>query len=422
MAAARRGLLRIVPAARRDWVEAVWAETPQVPPGPGRLAWRAGGLWLLAREALMGRGTGRAGLFAAAAALMTWAAWPGSAGGFATAVDRVDLIAVVASLAGLGLAARWLVGPAGPGTTARLLRAATYAGILVLIPAKNAVEQVLDARPPQGGVYVRLYRLIAGPGFGNHWPNEITFLVVIALYAGAILWLTSQRARVDQATLVIGTVAGGVLGMAWYVAGPLGFGGAPATNPWLPGSDATPVLVLAAGAVLGAPVVAAILVGRRCLAAASPAPSRRATVRQVSAAALLTSLTGGLFVLVAGTGTIAAMLTAPWLQTAIYRGHPLSGVAGLRFLVHGNPAALSYSHQITAAMDAPPFLVLCMLFPVAGLAVCGIAYLIERTSTVPPAPGRGGPPGSGPVPPSGEPPGLAIARPGGHQVPAGTAG
>ncbi len=40
-AAAGRGAVRLVPAARRDWAEAVWAEAQEVPPGWPRLAWRA---------------------------------------------------------------------------------------------------------------------------------------------------------------------------------------------------------------------------------------------------------------------------------------------------------------------------------------------------------------------------------------------
>ena len=47
-AAARHGAVRLLPAGRRDWVAAVWAEAHEVPPG---LAWRAGGVWMLAREA-----------------------------------------------------------------------------------------------------------------------------------------------------------------------------------------------------------------------------------------------------------------------------------------------------------------------------------------------------------------------------------
>src|SRR5579862_3133636 len=109
--AARRAAIRLVPAGRRDWVEAVWAETPEVPPGLRRLAWHAGGARLLAREALMRRGTGRSALFAAATALAAWAAWPGSSASFAVLVGRVDVITVVVLLAGLALVARRVFGP-----------------------------------------------------------------------------------------------------------------------------------------------------------------------------------------------------------------------------------------------------------------------------------------------------------------------
>jgi hypothetical protein len=90
-AAARRGVAWLVPTGRRGWVEAVWAEAPEVPPGLRRLAWRAGGVRLIAGEALMRGRIGSALLFAAAAALAAWAAWPGSLASFATSVDRVDV-------------------------------------------------------------------------------------------------------------------------------------------------------------------------------------------------------------------------------------------------------------------------------------------------------------------------------------------
>lgn len=116
-AAVRRAAARLVPADRRDWVEAVWAEASEVPPGLRRVA--------------------------------------------------------------------------------RFLRVGVYVAILALIPAKNVIEQVLDV-PPRGGIDLRLYRLIADSGFGNTWGGEIIFLVVMALYAAAILWLTSQRSRVAR--------------------------------------------------------------------------------------------------------------------------------------------------------------------------------------------------------------------------------
>jgi hypothetical protein len=402
-AAARRAAAWLVPAGRRDWVEAVWAEAPEVPPGLGRLAWRAGGVQLIAREALMRRRVGSAMLFAVSAALVTWAAWPGSPASFATSVDRVDVITMVVLLGGLALAARRVFGPPVGGRVARWLRVGAYAAILALIPAKNVVERVL-AVPPRGGIDLRLYRLISGPGFGNHWDSEIVFLVVMTLYAAAILWLTSQRSRVAPATLAIGAGAGIAVGVAWYAVGPLGFGGAPATNPWLPGSDIAPFIVLAVILLFGAPVAAGVAADRCCTASRSSAPPIGARARQILAGGLLTSLAGALFVTASGTGTIAAMLTAPWLRNWLYHAHPLSGVAGLRLLFRGNPAALTYSHQITAAADAPPFLIICMAFPLIALGTGAlILWGIDMTSQGDPPRGDGGPPGPdvGPDPPDG---------------------
>ena len=395
-AAARRTAMRLVPAGRREWVEAVWAEAPEVPSGLRRLAWHAGGARLVARETLMRRGTIRAMLFAAAAALAAWAVWPGPAGGFAASVDRTDVITVVVLLVALALMARRILGSAGSGRAARFLRAGTYVAILALIPAKNIVEQVLDV-PPRGGADLRLYLLISGPGFGNHWDSEILFLVVMALYAAAILWLTSRRSRVAPATLAIGTACGTAVGAAWYAAGPLGFGGGPATNPWLPGSDSAPVMVLAWVLLFGAPVAAGIAADLRYTVPGSPVPPAGARARQIVAAGLLTSLAGALSVTVCGTSTIAAMLKAAWLRNWIYHGHQLSGVAGLRLLLRGNPGALTYSHEITAAVDAPPFLIICIVFPLTALVLSGLGALIMWGNA---AAGHGNPPrGGGPPPP-----------------------
>src|SRR5215472_17523097 len=75
MAAVGRGAARLLLGERRDWIAAVWAEAHEVPSGVERLAWRAGGVWILAREALNPRRIVRAALFAAAAAAAAWAAW-----------------------------------------------------------------------------------------------------------------------------------------------------------------------------------------------------------------------------------------------------------------------------------------------------------------------------------------------------------
>ena len=55
-----RRLTRLMPAERRAWAEALWAEAGQVPAGLARLRWRAGGVRLVAREALLPRRIGRA--------------------------------------------------------------------------------------------------------------------------------------------------------------------------------------------------------------------------------------------------------------------------------------------------------------------------------------------------------------------------
>jgi len=364
---------RLVPPGRRDWVEAVWAEAPEVPPGLRRLAWRAGAVALMARQALMRRRVGSAMVFAAAAALAAWAAWPGSPASFATSVDRVDVIALVLVLAGLPLLARRVFGPPARGRAARLLRVGGYAAILALIPAKNVIEQVLDV-PPRGRPDLRLYRLIAGSGFGNHWKSEILFLVVMALYAAAILWITSQRSGVAPATLAVGTGAGIAVGVALYAVVPLGLSNA-ATNPWLPGSDVDALVVLAWALVLLAPVAAGVVAYRRHAAPGSPLGP---AARQIAAAGLLTSLVGALLVIVAGSGTIAAMVKAAWLRNWLYHSHPLAGVGGLRLLVQGDPAALTYSHQITAAADAPPFLIICVILPLIALGLTGLGALIAR--------------------------------------------
>ena len=75
--AAARGAVRLVPTARRDWAEAVWAEAHEVPAGWQRLAWRAGGLRLMAKEGQMARRIGILVLFAVAAGAAAWGAWPG---------------------------------------------------------------------------------------------------------------------------------------------------------------------------------------------------------------------------------------------------------------------------------------------------------------------------------------------------------
>jgi hypothetical protein len=67
-------------------------------------------------------------------------------------------------------------------------------------------------------------------------------------------------------------------------------------------------------------------------------------------------------------------------------------------LWQGDPAALAYSHQVTAAVDAPPLLIICVVFPLLALALTGLGALIVwgNAATGQADPPRGGGDGPGP--------------------------
>ena len=77
----------LLPAGRRDWAEAVLAEAGEVPAGAGRVAWLGGGLWLVAREVVMGR-VMRVLAFTAGAVGLVWIGWPGASSNSATPLNR----------------------------------------------------------------------------------------------------------------------------------------------------------------------------------------------------------------------------------------------------------------------------------------------------------------------------------------------
>ena len=397
--AVRRAALRMVLAVRRGWIEAVFAEAPEVPAGWRRLAWRAGGVQLIARETLVRRSVGTATLFAAAAAAAAWAAWPGPHAYLAVSNHRAVVIATIVVLAGLPLLARRLFGPAGRSRTARALRVCTYAAVLALMPAQNVIEGFRDV-PPRAGLDLRVYAFINQEhrvARAESW-DELAFLVIMALCAASMLWLTSERARVAPATLAVGAGAGIAVGVAVYGVAPLGLSKA-ATNPWLPGSDVDPLVLLAWILVFFAPVAASYVARRRYTASASAtAPAAAAVARQVLAAGLLTNLAGALLVAALGNGTIALMLRSGWLRNWLYHGQrQFFGIVGMRSLVDGDLAAITYGHELTASVDTGMLLVMCVAFPLIALALTGLAALnalgsAETEHGGDPPRGGGGPP------------------------------
>jgi hypothetical protein len=119
---------RLLPPGRREWAEAVRAETSQVPGGWPRLRWTAGGLYLVAREANVVRKAVYwigIGAVAAAAAWAIWLTWRTAAPAHPQAVtNRVRVLVVMAALVVLPWAGRrrgWF-GPVANSITARAVR------------------------------------------------------------------------------------------------------------------------------------------------------------------------------------------------------------------------------------------------------------------------------------------------------------
>ena len=99
---------------RRDWVEALLAETDDLPSPSARLAWLGGGLWLVVREVVMNRIV-QALAFAAGAVGLVWIAWPGASTNSATPVNRMYVVGTLVLLAGLPLLVRRYAGPVRAG-------------------------------------------------------------------------------------------------------------------------------------------------------------------------------------------------------------------------------------------------------------------------------------------------------------------
>jgi hypothetical protein len=199
----------LLPAARRDWARAVLAEAGEVPSGAERAAWLGGGLWLVAREVVMGRVI-RVLAFAVAAAGMVWIGWPGASSNSATPLNRVYAVGTVVLLAVLPWVVRRYFGPVRSGWAPRAARVGGYAMVLALIAAKA----VKDRDGSRLGAYFAVV-----PGI---WAMEILLLLVIAAYVAGLLILTSQRVRLTRWILPIGIGFGAATAGVLYALAPFG--------------------------------------------------------------------------------------------------------------------------------------------------------------------------------------------------------
>jgi hypothetical protein len=244
-------------------------------------------------------------------------------------ICRTDAIVVVVLLAGLPLLARRFLGPASDRRLVWLLRVTTSVAVLVLLPAKAAVERFAGTLPSRPG-YLNTYHEILGSGPPGMQLvpvviGETLFLVLMAGYVAIVLGMTTRRSPVVPGTLGIGTGTGLLLGLVMYAVAPLGLTHN-ASNPWLRGSQVDPLVALAWVLLTGGPVAAALAAGRRYR---GPRGSE-GKIRQGFAAGLLVNLTGALTSTVQATGTIALVPHVTALRAWLYRGHHVAGTAAAR--------------------------------------------------------------------------------------------
>jgi hypothetical protein len=160
--------VRIVPAERREWAEAVWAEAGEVP-DHGRLSWVGGGLWRVAREAGIVRrivywlGVAALAVGAAEVVSLVWQgasvapgfrsiSSPTTSMGAGVYVDphttgefRLLAIATLVLLAALPWVARrrGAFGPVSDNSAARVVRVGGCAAICVLVLVLSRLAQTL---------------------------------------------------------------------------------------------------------------------------------------------------------------------------------------------------------------------------------------------------------------------------------------
>jgi hypothetical protein len=204
---------RVLPAGRRQWGEAVWAEAGQVPAGWPRLRWVAGGLWLVIREAQVARRIGYglgAGAVAVIAAWAVWLSWRAAPTADAdSVVDRARVIVLVAVLAGLPWVARrrGVFGPAGRGVAMRVLRAGGCAALCALVLFIVHLDQTAP------GMRVGDHEP-GGAAADFSWALEAVGLGFIAVSLDALLIVVVWRPLPGSAAFIVAAIGGPVALMA----------------------------------------------------------------------------------------------------------------------------------------------------------------------------------------------------------------
>ena len=363
----------LLPAARRDWAEAVLAEAGEFPAGAGRVAWLGGGLWLVAREVLMR--VIRVLAFGAGAAGMVWVGWPGSSSDSAVPVNRMYVVGTVVLLAVLPVVIRRYFGPVRGGWAPRAARVGGYAMVLALIAAKT----VKDRLGSKLGAYFAVV-----PGI---WFMEIVLLLLIAAYVAGLLILTSQRrVQLTRWILPIGIGFGAVTAGVLYALAPFGVNvdpNGPSLKWW-------------GLAALALPLATGFLAAR--LSARDTRPAALGPVQQGSLAASCATATAALLLAVLTSVTIALFPHHVPLQSPAPNGlcptcasHSAVIPPGLRY---------GYRVEISVGQAGMAPLAALMIAPFLGAWLGVLGGGLARKSRVT-SPRGGGPHASSPPQPLG---------------------
>lgn len=340
-----RSAVRLVPPHRRDWIAAVWAEQWAAPSGRPRIAWLAGGVWLVLREALMLYRIGYAALFAAGLGAIVWL---GTAGGLPP-IGVAGLSAIGLMLAGLPWVARrqGIFGPVGPGRAARGVRIGGYAALgAYLFVGLNALLYGNAGRP-------------ANPA-SDAIPAWTMVFLLCTVYAAGVLSVTSRRSVATPATLAIGAGAGVLGGIILYGLTPYS-GRLRFADPWLT-AGYTVVLLLA---IVGVPVLAGIAAATRP-EASIPTETIDEPIARTRQAALAGAICGAAVVLVMGTLTMTTLLIVPE-RVVVEWANPDRSVP------HGTPEEI----RMTVGDDVVKYLNLLFVGPLAGAMLGAVGAAVR---------------------------------------------
>jgi hypothetical protein len=352
--------VRVVPAERREWAEAVWAEACEVP-AHRRLSWVAGGLWTVTRQAGVVR---RLGYWLGVAALALGASemvslvWRGAAvapGFRSVSAPTISLgtgiyvdpnttgdfrslaITTVVVLAALPWAARrrGAFGPTSDNSAARVVRVVGCAAICVLVLVLARLAQTLGENLADGelagvitasltlilvlaarltGARARALRWLHGPG--NTTEAEAKTLLALGFGTAALMLFffgaifsggTSELITAYAAGIFAVTARGSRITPATLAFG-VGAGIAGGLTWYAAARTGSPWLILAVVvAVFAAPTAAGAGAAWRTPGRDDPEVLRRDRLRQGLAAGALTGGVAALLITILIFGTMVVL-------------------------------------------------------------------------------------------------------------------